>query len=81
MNDETPAPSSSKGISGELIAGVVLAVAVLLLVFQNTRKARVEWLFFEWTAQLWVVLLVTSVIGIVAAELIGRAIRRRRRRR
>ena len=81
MNDESPASGSGRGISGELIAGGILAAAVLLLVFQNTTKTRIEWLFFEWRAQLWMLLLVTAVVGIVAAELLGRAIRRRRRKR
>lgn len=81
MSDETAVSAERRRVPAELIVGGLLAAAVLLLIFQNTDDATIEWLVFEWTAQLWIVRLVTAVVGIVAAELVGRAIRRRRRRR
>ncbi|MGH9184414.1 MAG: lipopolysaccharide assembly protein LapA domain-containing protein [Acidimicrobiales bacterium] len=81
MSDETPVSTERRGVPVHLVVGAVLAIAVLIFVFQNTRKVRVEWLVFEGTAQLWIVLLLTAVVGIVAAELFSFALRRRRKQR
>ena len=67
-------------ISPRLVAGVVLASALALLIFQNTRSTKVEWLVFETEQPLWVVLLVTAVVALVVAELVGGARRRRQRK-
>ncbi|MET0804695.1 MAG: lipopolysaccharide assembly protein LapA domain-containing protein [Acidimicrobiales bacterium] len=58
-----------------------LAVAVLALVafiVQNTGDIRVEWLVFDVTLPLWLLLLITAVLGAVVANLGGWLARRRR---
>lgn len=67
-------------ITPRLVAGVVLASALALLIFQNTRSTKVEWLVFETEQPLWVLLLVTALATLVVAELVGGARRRRRRK-
>jgi uncharacterized integral membrane protein len=58
-----------------------LGVAVLALVafiVQNTGDIRVEWLMFDVTLPLWLLLLITAVLGAVVANLGGWLARRRR---
>ena len=64
-----------------VIGAVILAAAFAAFVVQNTDDVGVKWLFFEPELPLWMLLIVTSAIAIVAAELIGWAIRRRRNER
>jgi uncharacterized integral membrane protein len=66
-------------MSPALIAGIVLALAAIDFVVQNRDEVTTHFLFFEFETKLWTLLLITSVIAIVAAELIGIAIRRARR--
>ncbi len=80
MAEGEVAQGQGRGIPPTLIGAVVLAAAVLAFVFQNTDKVKVNWLFFDVTAPLWVVLLVTSVAAIAAGELAGMAIRRARKK-
>jgi uncharacterized integral membrane protein len=65
--------------SPQLVAGIVVALAAIDFVAQNRDEVSVHFLFFEFESRLWTLLLITSVLAIVAAELIGRAIRRSRR--
>jgi uncharacterized integral membrane protein len=65
--------------SPALIGGVILALAAVDFVVQNRGDVSVHFLFFEFESRVWTLLLVTSVLAIVAAELLGRAIRRSRR--
>jgi len=68
-----------RGLSPALIAGIVLALAALDFVVQNRDDVSIHFLFFETEKPLWTLLLITSVLAIVAAELIAIAIRRSRR--
>ena len=67
-------------MSPALIGGVILALAAIDFVAQNRDDVTIHFLFFEFESRLWTLLLLTSVIAIVAAELIGIAIRRNRRK-
>jgi uncharacterized integral membrane protein len=60
---------------------VALVVAALLVIFavQNTRDVRVSFLFFHWDARVIYVIIVSAVLGMLVAYLLGR--RRRRVRR
>ena len=83
MNAATDRPDddgSGITITPRLVAGVVLAAALALLIFQNTRSTKVKWLVFETEQPLWVLLLVTALVALVVAELVGGARRRRRRK-
>jgi uncharacterized integral membrane protein len=60
---------------------VALVVAALLAIFaiQNTKEVRVSFLFFHWDARVIFVIIVSALLGMLVAYLLGR--RRRRVRR
>jgi uncharacterized integral membrane protein len=67
-------------VSPGLVAGVALGVLLLVFVLQNTDDVAVSFLWLDTRKPLWIVLLVTSVVAVLAAELAGAFLRRRRRR-
>jgi len=81
VSDDDGLPEESpRTVSIKLVVGTLLAAAVLVFVFQNTDNTEVTWLVFEFRQPLWVLLLATAALTLVAAELLGAARRRRRRR-
>ena len=66
--------------SPALIGGIVLALAALDFVLQNRTPLTIHFLFFSFEARIWMALLITSVLAIVATELLSRVIRRNRKR-
>jgi uncharacterized integral membrane protein len=60
---------------------VALVVATLLVIFaiQNTKEVRVSFLFLHWDARVIYVIIVSALLGMLLAYLLGR--RRRRGRR
>jgi uncharacterized integral membrane protein len=71
--------TEGRGLSPALIAGIVIALAAIDFIVQNRDDTAIHFLFFETEKPLWVLLLITSVLAIAAAQLIGTAIRRSRR--
>ena len=86
MNEE-PKPLEAKpdgkklSIPPGLVAAVLLVVALIFFVVQNGDDVAFEWLVFDMTGPLWVVIVVASVGGAVLNEVFGLLRRRRRRRR
>jgi uncharacterized integral membrane protein len=76
MADETRNKSQ---ISAGIIGMVVLAILLVIFIFQNTERVPVKLYFWEFNGQMWVVLLGTAVVTLVLAE-IGTFVRKRRRR-
>jgi uncharacterized integral membrane protein len=72
---------SHAGLLG-FVAGAVVAIAVALLIVQNTHDTEIEWLFVSGDAATWLVLLITFLAGALAAMLlqIGARYSARRRR-
>lgn len=68
------------GISWAFIVGVLLTVAVIVLAVQNTDAVPVKLYFWETTAPLIIVMLVSALAAILIDELIGMIIRRRKRK-
>jgi len=64
-----------------LIIGVVLAVAIVVFVLQNSDPVTVEFLGWQGSVSLAGLLLVVALAAIVLDELFGAFYRRRRRRR
>ena len=60
---------------------VALVIAALLVIFaiQNTKQVRVSFLFFHWDARVIYLIIVSALLGMLLAYLLGR--RRRRARR
>jgi uncharacterized integral membrane protein len=75
----------SKGLderraSPALIGGIVLALAVVDFVAHNRDRITIHFLFFSFDARIWVALVITSVLAIVATELLSRVIRHNRKK-
>jgi uncharacterized integral membrane protein len=64
---------------GGLIALAVVAAGLIAFIVQNTRRTRVEWLFWDVRAPLWVVIAATALAGAVLVRLAGWLLARRRR--
>ncbi len=68
-------------VSAGLVGMLVLAAVLLIFIFQNTQDVKVDWLIFDATSPLWLLLLVTAIAGALLAEVAGWLLRRRRDRR
>ena len=64
-----------------LALGAVVTVAIVLLIIQNGRSARLNWLAFHFGSPLWIMLLLTAAAGAVVWELVKATSRRARRKR
>lgn len=63
------------------VLGGLVALAAALLVIQNGESAQIRWLWADFSAPLWVVLLLTLVAGGLVWETARMALRRGRRLR
>jgi uncharacterized integral membrane protein len=77
-NKDEASSLDRSGPNPTLILGVVLAFAALDFIVQNRRPVDIDFLFFTFHARVWVALVITSVLAIVAAELMSHHLRRRR---
>ncbi|MDH3296169.1 MAG: lipopolysaccharide assembly protein LapA domain-containing protein, partial [Acidimicrobiia bacterium] len=68
------------GISWAFLSGVLLTVAIIVLAVQNTDTVPVTLYFWETSAPLIIVMVVTGLAAILIDELIGMIIRRRKRK-
>jgi uncharacterized integral membrane protein len=69
--------------AGPLFTLLLLLVPTLILVFSNGQSTDLKFAGLGWTAPLWLILLATFVVGILAGRVFGwgwRAFRRRRAR-
>lgn len=71
-----PSDMGSKDVTRLVAAGVVAALMVIFIV-QNTEKAQVDFLFFDFRAGLWLVLTITFVLGAAVGYLVPKARRRK----
>ena len=76
MADEVFKPGGGEAKEGfsptpKQIAAAVLAVLLLVVVFQNTESTTVTLLFFDVEASLWVILLGTIAVSLLIGILIG----------
>jgi uncharacterized integral membrane protein len=67
-------------ISAGFVGLALVAVLLMLFIFQNTDDQPVKIYFWEVTAPMWLILLGTAMVTLVLTEVAG-FIRRRRRRR
>jgi len=69
------------GVFWGLVIGVILAIIVIVFASQNTQAAVVKVITWEWSSPLFVVVLISLIVGIVLDEIVGLLFRSRRRRR
>jgi uncharacterized integral membrane protein len=67
-------------ISGGVIGFGLIAAAVLVFIFQNTQDVDVEFLWFDFSWPLWLIIVVTIVLSCIGWVLAG-ILRRHRRRK
>jgi uncharacterized integral membrane protein len=81
MADERQRPQG-RSLSREnqlRIVALVIAALLVIFAFQNTNRVRVSFLFFHWDARVIYLTVVSALLGMLLAYLLGR--RRRRVRR
>jgi uncharacterized integral membrane protein len=76
---EAPEGDKTK-ISPALIISLVIAVLAVIFIIQNARDAQVKFLFWDGTLSLWIVLLLTLIVGVLLDRVVTWALRRRRAR-
>jgi uncharacterized integral membrane protein len=74
-----PRSDDKKGLSGGAIATLGGLAALAIFMFQNTQDTRVEFLAWDFTWPLWLIVLASAVLG--AFVWLGLGILRRHRRR
>ena len=65
----------------EIIAAIVVIAAIVIFIAQNNNKTNVEFLFFEGDVRLWVIILVSVILGVALDRLLTMTWRRRRAKR
>lgn len=61
-----------------LVAGAVLGAALLSFILQNSQTVPLSWLFFSFSAPLWLLLSIVAVVTLGLAKVIGYFYRRAR---
>lgn len=74
-NDDVPAKDGRR-IDSRVVVGIVVLVVLLVFVFQNTEETPLHFLFFDFSAPLWLMLGLTVLLSLGVGYLLGR--RRRR---
>jgi uncharacterized integral membrane protein len=68
------------GVWPAVIGGLVVATAVVIFVAQNTHAMRLEFLWLDFRTSPAVLVLVTALVAVAGAIVVGAWTRRRRRR-
>lgn len=71
--------SSRRSLSPEIFGAGVLALVLLIFIVQNSNDVNVHWLVFSKRAEVWVVIIVSAVLGYLIGQLIEFSLKRRRR--
>jgi uncharacterized integral membrane protein len=69
MADNAPKQGTS---TPKIVAIVVLAVALLAFIVQNTASVALDWLFFGFSAPLWLMITLIGAVGFVIGYFVGR---------
>ncbi len=66
--DDLRAVRVGRGFRWGVAVGGLVAVAVVLLVVQNGHRTSVEWLWLDFDAAVWLLLVTTFLGGMIVAE-------------
>jgi uncharacterized integral membrane protein len=81
MVDQPPKQGPRRENQTRLIVALVVTVLLVIFALQNTERARVRFLFFDWDGRVIYVIIVSAIAGAIAGWLVRRARQRRRGRR
>jgi uncharacterized integral membrane protein len=73
-------PAEQNWVPRLIVGGVALVLAVIFIA-QNSERVQATFYFWDAEARLWVVILVSLVLGAMLGQLVPAVIRRRRARR
>ncbi|HEU5301254.1 MAG TPA: LapA family protein [Acidimicrobiia bacterium] len=76
----TPTNADGRRIGGGAIASIVGIGALIIFIVQNTEDVRLDFLFLHFTWPLWLLTIVSALLGALVWFGLG-VIRRRRRRK
>jgi uncharacterized integral membrane protein len=62
----------NRRVSPKLVIWAVVALLAVVLIAQNSRKARIDILFWDVTAGLWFILLIVFGLGVLLGFLLPR---------
>lgn len=66
------AGGTGQALTPRRVVAIVLAALGLAFIFQNTRRTRIQLLFWEVTTPLWLALLAVAVIGMIVGWMLQR---------
>lgn len=79
MSDASPPQAKrDSGSIARLVGLAIVVIALIAFIVQNSQEETVSFLFFEITASLWLLVVVSAVLGAAAAWLLSRILRSRR---
>jgi uncharacterized integral membrane protein len=64
-------------VDGRLVVGGIVLVLLVVFIAQNTYETPLNFLFFDFSAPLWLMLAITVVLSLGIGYLLGRRGRRR----
>ncbi len=80
-HDASPKTRRKLKIRPGVVLALLVVAALIAFVVQNGSEVPVSWLFIEVDGPLWVVIVVSAVLGALLSEIIGWVVGHRRRRR
>lgn len=73
MSSNSPEKASGLNLTPKQITGIIIGIVGLIFVFSNTGQVTLSWLFLNFTAPGWVMLLLLLAAGFAAGYLMARS--------
>ncbi len=64
------------GINSHVVIGIVLAALLIIFILQNTASTSIHFLFFSFSAPLWLIIAIVAILGGLLDGVVGRAWRK-----
>jgi uncharacterized integral membrane protein len=72
MGDTSRASEGGRRVDARVVVGVVVLIALIAFVVQNTERVGFNFLVFDFTAPLWLMLTITVMLALLVGYLVGR---------
>lgn len=77
-SDDVAAKGEQRSQAAHLVAGAVLGAVLLSFIVQNSQTIQMSWLFFTFSAPLWLLVVIIVVLTIALSKVGGYFVRRSR---